>query len=120
MANPATPDDAIQAAQTALHKPRTSEEIREIIREVFSKENLHLRAVITDRQLLALARAISFAEQYDSYEIREMVAIILGLTISVKARGRDDLVEGLRAALFTQNNQEERRSLSLEERLLGQ
>ena len=120
-----TPDDAFRSAMTAVSRNgsngRSAEEIRAVIEEIFSNKNLRLRSKPNKGQVLAVARAISFAERYGSDELLLLVDYLLELKVSEDTRGRDDMVEGIRAAVFSSGMvmDGQQHKLSLRERLLG-
>lgn len=95
------------------------ENLRQAIDSVFQTDNLRLRTSLNDEQIAALARAEIYANRYNSDVMRELIKVVMELQVSGnQGRGRNDMVEALRATIVT-TEIEEGKSSTLRKRLLG-
>lgn len=75
-------------------KPSTgvdATELREVISSLFSDENINLKTVLNQEQVVALATALAFAERYNVTLIVRVAMLLMQLKVSEKARGRVDM-----------------------------
>lgn len=66
-------------------------ELREVISSLFSDENINLKTVLNQEQVVALATALAFAERYNVTLIVRIAMLLMQLKVSEKARGRVDM-----------------------------
>jgi hypothetical protein len=72
-------------------------ELIQVVEAIFSDQRINLKSQLTQTQVIAIARAMVFAERYDSNILRDFVASLLELQVSLNARGRDDLRDVFRS-----------------------
>jgi hypothetical protein len=95
------------------------ERVKDVVSAIFNNTNLHQKTVLKPRQVVQVARALVFAERYDSEILTGLIEHLCELKISDKdGRGRHDMVTALQAFLVNANA-EDQGADSLRRRLLG-
>ena len=82
-----------------------NQEIRGLIEALFSAEGATQKSVLNGRQVIAIGRAMAFAEFYTIPELKDLCQLLMQLKISEKGRGRKDLVAALQSRK-TQDDEE--------------
>jgi hypothetical protein len=84
-------------AQTADETVRDTA-LRRAVEEMFSDDDIAIKTDLTKRQILSLARAMFYAEKYDSDAMRSFVHHILTLSVSKNRKSREEFVRLIRAS----------------------
>jgi hypothetical protein len=69
----------------------STDDLREVIQSLFSDENINLKTVLNAEQVVALATALAFAQEYNVTLIQKVALLFMQLKVSEKARGRVDM-----------------------------
>jgi predicted CopG family antitoxin len=70
------------------------------LQELFSNDNIEKKADINSRQVMALAKAKTFAERYNNEVLKDFIINYIVYSVSKDRRGRKEFVESFKAKIL--------------------
>ncbi len=91
--------------------------LKDAVESVFNTLGMNVKSVLDTKHIIALARGRIFAERYNSKLMTQLCQELLEMRVSLKGRGRKDLVATLQASMLQEKASDDEKSKA--DRLFG-
>lgn len=88
--------DSIELVLSEAEREDTGKELQEL----FNNENIEKKADISARQVMAIAKAKTFADRYDNKVLDDFISRYVIYSVSKERKGRKEFVESYKAKIL--------------------
>lgn len=103
-------DEAAGVDPAPFFQPRSTDELKattlkDAVESVFDTLNMNVKSVLDTRHIIALVRGRVFAKKYNSKLMELLCQQLLEMRVSLKGRGRKDLLATLQSAMRSEERE---------------